>query len=88
MTAPVIIELGSVNTSPRPVRMHVVNIPNSVTVPSYSPMRTNSPGRKVRVYVRINPAAACPTTLVAPSEIIKPINTDKPLKASVPAPGK
>ncbi|MNG39287.1 hypothetical protein D3C84_1273050 [compost metagenome] len=51
-------------------------------------MRTNSPGRKVRVYVRINPAAACPTTLEAPSEIIKPINTDKPLKASVPAPGK
>ena len=29
-----------------------------------------------------------PTTLVAPREIIRPISTDKPLKASVPAPGK
>mgnify|MGYP006140843295 CR=1 FL=1 len=33
-------------------------------------------------------AAMAPTTLVAPREIIRPISTDSPLNASVPAPGR
>ena len=33
-------EFGSVISSPKPVRMRVVNVPSSITVPSLSPMRT------------------------------------------------
>ena len=38
--------------------MRVVNIPISTIVPSCSPSRTYSPGRNVRVYIRISPLAA------------------------------
>ncbi|MNH44709.1 hypothetical protein D3C76_1692420 [compost metagenome] len=48
VTEPVIIELGKVNTSPNPVRIVVLNMPTSVTVPSLSPTRTYSPAFNVR----------------------------------------
>ena len=68
--------------------MRVVNAPSSTTVPSWSPMRTYSPGRIVRVNIRMSPLAAWPTMLVEPSEIMRPTSTDSPLKASLSEPGR
>ena len=59
-----------------------------MTVPSMSPIRTNSPRFSTRVYMIVSPASARPTTLAPPSEIMSPTSTDKPLKASVFEPGK
>ena len=81
-------ELGRMSSSPWPVRMRVEKVPSSVMVPSYSPTLTNSPKRMVRVYIRIKPETAWPTTLLAPSEAIRPSSRDRPLKASVCAPGR
>ena len=77
-----------VSSSPRPVRIRVTKRPDSTTVPSNSLMRTYSPARRVLVYMRMSPDAACPIMLVAPSEIMSPTSTESPLKASVCAPGR
>ena len=75
------------SSSPSPVRTRVVNMPISTIVPSWSPMRTYSPGRYVRVYIRMRPLAAWPTIPDAPIDTIRPISTDRPLNASVSDPG-
>lgn len=82
------IALGIVTSSPMPVRMRVVNVPSSTTVPSLSATRTYSPTRSVREYIRINPLAPCPTRLAPPTVSIRPISTDMPLNASLSAPGR
>ncbi len=44
-TLPMTSELGSVSSSPIPVRRRVVNSPIDITVPSRPATWTNSPGR-------------------------------------------
>ena len=83
MALPTISALGMVTSAPRPVRSRVLKRVIAATVPSCSPMRTYSPVRRVREYIRIRPLAPWPTTLEAPSDTIRPISTDMPLKASV-----
>jgi hypothetical protein len=51
-------------------------------------MRTTSPTFIVREYSSVNPPAACPTMLEAPSDTIRPTNRLRPLNASVSAPGR
>src|SRR5207245_1022472 len=40
-----------------------------------------------RVYMRMRPLAACPTMPEAPTEIMRPISTERPLNASLSDPG-
>jgi hypothetical protein len=80
--------LGRLTSSPRPVCSRVANMPTPATVPSVLPMRTYSPLRSTRAYIRLMPAMTWPTTLDAPSDSISPASTLTPLKASLPDPGR
>ena len=80
--------LGTVTSSPRPVRILVVKVPSSLTVPSWSPTRTYSPTRSVREYMMMRPLAAWPKRLEPPIVTTRPTSTDIPLKASLFEPGR
>ena len=61
--------------------------PIEVTVPSVSPICTNSPGRSERVYISIIPLTAWLTIPEDPIDSMRPTNTPTPLNASLSLPG-
>ena len=88
VTLEAITALGMLISSWRRVSIWVFRNPTAVTVPSVSPICTNSPGRSARVYISIRPLTAWLTMPDAPIDSMRPTNTPMPLKASLPLPGR
>ena len=78
---------GMLTSSWRSVSIRVLTKPTDLTVPSVSPIFTNSPGLSDLVYISMRPLTAWLTIPDEPIDSIKPTNTPMPLKASLLVPG-